>query len=76
MTTRLLFEKGDIVNVESLSWNYKGKGQIVALRHAIGNSRTGALSWGADILLGDGRVVFVYLHDLTKWNAEKLEALR
>ena len=52
------------------------KGQIVAMRHAVGNTRTGSLSWGADILLGNGRVIFAYLHDLAKDNADKLEALQ
>jgi hypothetical protein len=76
MKTKPLFDAGDIVNVDSLSWNYKGKGQIVELRRSI-NNRPGSLGlWGADILLKDGRVVFVYLHDLAKGNADKLEALQ
>jgi|HubBroStandDraft_3_1064219.scaffolds.fasta_scaffold42574_5 hypothetical protein len=77
MTTKLLFDVGDIVNVDSpYSHKYTGKGQIVALRHAVGNTRLGSLSMGADILLANGRVVFVYLHDLAKDNADKLGALR
>jgi hypothetical protein len=77
MKTKLLFDAGDIVNVKvSYPFKYEGKGQIVAMRHAVGNTRTGSLSWGADILLGNGRVIFAYLHDLAKDNADKLEALQ
>lgn len=75
MTTKLLFDVGDIVNVDSYGHKFTGKGQIVALRHAVGNHRTGSLSFGADILFSDGRVGFIFLHDLVKWNTSKLEVL-
>jgi len=75
MTTKLIFDVGDIVDVKSYSHGYEGKGQIVALRHVVGNLRTGSLSAGCDLLLGDGRVCFVYLHDLVKTNMARLTAL-
>jgi hypothetical protein len=73
--TKLLFDVGDIVNIDSYGHKFTGKGQIVALRHAIGNHRTGSLSMGADILFADGRVGFIYLHDLARQNKDKLGAL-
>lgn len=72
---KLIFDVGDIINVKSYSHNYEGKGQIVALRHAIGNHRTGTLSAGCDVLMGDGRVAFIFLHDLVKANVTKLAEL-
>lgn len=72
---KLIFDIGDVIIVDSYGVRYKGKGQIVALRHAIGNYNTGSLSAGADVLCGDGKVRFFYLHDIAGWNKDKLTAL-
>lgn len=71
---KLLFDVGDVVTIDSAG-GFNGKAQIVAIRHAIGNYRTGTMSVGADVLRGDGNVSFYYLHDLARWNAEKLDKL-
>jgi hypothetical protein len=71
----MIFDIGDRINIESCT-RPTTRGEIVALRHAVGNTRTGELSFGADVLLyPSGRVVFFFLHDIARWNAAKLEAL-
>jgi hypothetical protein len=69
------FNIGDRIKVESASRPDDTKGEIVALRHAVGNTRTGSLSFGADVLmLPSGRVVFFFLHDIARWNPDKIAA--
>jgi hypothetical protein len=71
--TRLLFDTGDFVTLDSCS--YRGRGQIQTVRHAVGNHRTGDLSLGCDVLRGDGKVQFYFLHDVARWNPDRLAAL-
>jgi hypothetical protein len=70
---KLIFDVGDII-VVGTTYN-PIKGQIVALRHAVGNHRTGDLCAGADVLCSDGKVRFCFLHDIARANKERLNVL-
>lgn len=65
------FNIGDRITIDS-AVGYKGGAEILALRHAIGNHRTGQLSFGCDVLRDDGRTTFYFLADVARWNAERL----
>lgn len=69
----MIFNVGDRIKIDVI---WQGMGEIVALRHAVGNHRTGALSYGADVLCGDGKMRFCFMHDLAQWNPERLAPLR
>jgi hypothetical protein len=66
---KLLFDVGDIIKTRH------GKGQIVALRNAVGNTRTGHMFPVADVLTADGKVRATFLHDLARDNPDKLKVL-
>lgn len=68
----MIFTLGDRIKINTV---WKGNGEIVAMRHAVGNHNTGSLSFGADVLCGDGKVRFFFLHDLARWNPERLQPL-
>jgi hypothetical protein len=71
---RRIFEVGDTIAIDSCA-GFKGRGQIQAIRHEVGNTRLGTLSLGADVLRADGKVSFYFLHNIARWNAEALKPL-
>ena len=69
------FNVGDQIRVRP--WDNGGTvGEILCFRQEIGNHRTGALSYGCDVLLSNGKTQFRYMHDVTRDNPDRMEALR
>lgn len=71
--TKSTFSVGDRIKIDSCSVPDK-RGEIIALRHNVGNLQTGSLSFGADVLLPSGNTRFFFLHDIARWNPEAMAA--
>lgn len=69
------FNIGDHVAVKPLAKD-STTGEILAFRHEIGNRSTGALSYGCDVLLANGKTQFRYMHDVARDNPDRLHSLR
>lgn len=64
------FKVGDIIKIDPSS-GYKGRASILAWRPSTMQRTHGYI---ADLLCEDGNVRGHYLHDIAKWNPDKLAA--